>query len=161
MTGIPFRHNNKQQGNRKLTQEKVRDIRTLYEGGMTQGALAREFDVSVIQIGRIVRYEVWRDAPAAVPTRAAMQSTQERLAELQGQLERREIPSAEKPSMDSLLTAEPQRDKDLVKEFYAAPLRKEPPPMALDEDFNPPDETEGSGLKKLQQTAKEILGGKG
>jgi DNA-binding transcriptional regulator LsrR (DeoR family) len=41
----------------KLTQGDVRMIREMYEQGTTQGALAREFQVSVGQIGRIVRGE--------------------------------------------------------------------------------------------------------
>jgi len=63
---IPFLYNNKRQGNRKLGYGQVQDIRTKYEAGATQGSLAREYDISVIQIGRIVRGEVWRDAGQAV-----------------------------------------------------------------------------------------------
>lgn len=61
-----------QQGNkraRKLSVTEVQEIRKLYaEGYKTQGQLSREFSVSVIQIGRIVRGEVWQDIPVAAET---------------------------------------------------------------------------------------------
>ena len=55
------------QGNRrasKLSMSDVQEIRRLYsEGRVTQGSLSRQFHVSVIQIGRIVRGEVWQQLP--------------------------------------------------------------------------------------------------
>ena len=59
------------QGNRKaskLSVPQVIEIRLLYEQGkFSQGALARRFQVSVIQIGRIVRGEVWQNLPVLDP----------------------------------------------------------------------------------------------
>lgn len=46
----------------KLTPEQVLEMRERYvEEGWTQGALAREYKVSVGQVGRIVRGEAWID----------------------------------------------------------------------------------------------------
>lgn len=78
--GRPFRQNNKAQGNRKLTYGQVQDIRTLYAAGSTQGALCREYGVSVVQIGRIVRGEVWNDAGSAVRQAAPAIDVQAALA---------------------------------------------------------------------------------
>jgi len=56
-----------QQNNRKaskLSVPEVMEIRELYrKGHTTQGQLSRRFGVSVIQIGRIVRGEVWQHMP--------------------------------------------------------------------------------------------------
>lgn len=45
---------------RRLTPEQVLRIRERYASGETQGALSREFQVSVGQVGRIVRGESWQ-----------------------------------------------------------------------------------------------------
>jgi len=52
-----FNSNNKRSA--KLTAGKVLEMREKYVKGMSQGALAREFGVSVGQVGRIVRGEAW------------------------------------------------------------------------------------------------------
>ena len=45
----------------KLTDDQVRQIRMMYaEGGISQGALGRQFDVSTVMIGLIVRREKWK-----------------------------------------------------------------------------------------------------
>jgi hypothetical protein len=44
----------------KLTPERVADIRAKYAAGWTQGRLARENQVSIGTIGRIVRGESWQ-----------------------------------------------------------------------------------------------------
>ncbi len=50
----------------KLNLETVVQIRMMYANGYSQGKLSTLFPVSVIQIGRIVRGEVWKDAPTEV-----------------------------------------------------------------------------------------------
>lgn len=45
--------------NARLTPDKVREIRQLYEQGLTQRELGKQFGVSAVQIGRIVRGESW------------------------------------------------------------------------------------------------------
>lgn len=59
MTRSSFRRGNISAA--KLTPSQVLSIRQRYNDGESQGALAREFAVSVGQIGRIVRGEVWQD----------------------------------------------------------------------------------------------------
>lgn len=44
----------------KLTASQVQEMRSKYaQGGYTQGRLAREYGISVIQAGRILRRESW------------------------------------------------------------------------------------------------------
>lgn len=45
----------------RLTATKVLEIRQRYASGETQGALSRDYQVSVGQIGRIVRGEAWQE----------------------------------------------------------------------------------------------------
>lgn len=44
----------------KLTPQQVLEIRDRYNSGWTQGKLSREYQVSIGQIGRIVRGEAWQ-----------------------------------------------------------------------------------------------------
>lgn len=64
----------------KLTVTQVQDIRTMYASrAYTQGDLSREFGVSIIQIGRIVRGEVWQNLGPLPPTKAEMQESAARV----------------------------------------------------------------------------------
>lgn len=47
--------------NGKLDWEKVREIRSLYKSGWSQGRIAREFYVSINTIARVVRGESWQE----------------------------------------------------------------------------------------------------
>jgi hypothetical protein len=64
---------------KRLTAEKVLEIRLKYSEGQSQGSLAREYEVSVGQVGRIVRGEVWQNFQQVEPT----QAIEERLAMMQ------------------------------------------------------------------------------
>ena len=44
----------------KLTEEDIRDIRSLQASGITQATLAEQYGVSEMQISRIVRRINWR-----------------------------------------------------------------------------------------------------
>lgn len=66
----------------KLSQSDVVELRRLYELGWTQGRLAREYSVSVGQVGRIVRGESWTRLPADEPTQAQMDASLGRLQDL-------------------------------------------------------------------------------
>ncbi len=70
----------------KLDATKVQLIRRKAQQGMTQGALAREFKVSVVQIGRIVRYEVWQEVPDLAADPATLAAQEARLLKLQTQV---------------------------------------------------------------------------
>lgn len=65
----------------KLKPSEVEEIRQRYSMGQTQGELSREFQVSITQIGRIVRREVWQSVRTE-PTEAEVQGSVDRLAEL-------------------------------------------------------------------------------
>jgi hypothetical protein len=68
----------------KLTQAQVEEIRRRYSAGeASQGQLAREYFMSVVQIGRIVRNESWIQAAAAAPREADMDALLERLMNTQ------------------------------------------------------------------------------
>lgn len=67
----------------KLTYDQVADIRARYAAGKSQGALAREYKMSAVQIGRIVRMESWTDVPAAPATKAELHASALRLLALQ------------------------------------------------------------------------------
>ena len=71
----------------KLTAVQVQDIRILYNrGDCTQGQLSRDFGVSVIQIGRIVRNEVWQNLPPPTPTNREIAEQAERLLQVQAEV---------------------------------------------------------------------------
>ena len=68
----------------KLTPEIVNDIRRKYASGRwTQGKLARETQVTVAQIGRIVRFEAWQDLPPPLPSPEELEMQKRRLLGLQ------------------------------------------------------------------------------
>lgn len=96
----------------KLTLVDVAEIRSLYEGGATQGSLARMFNISVNQIGRIVRGESWHQPAAQSDEQikiAAKASAERLVARLQA--EGIEVPGLEQTPVDRML-AEAQRLKD-------------------------------------------------
>lgn len=47
----------------KLRPQDILDIRTRYASGETQGRLSRDYQISLGQIGRIVRGESWQQLP--------------------------------------------------------------------------------------------------
>jgi hypothetical protein len=78
----PFQKNNLRRA--VLTMTKVQEIRAFYnQGHVTQGQLARDYGVSVVQIGRIVRGEVWQGVGPAASSKRELDDTAERLLALQ------------------------------------------------------------------------------
>lgn len=68
----------------KLTAGQVVEIRNRYATGTcSQGDLAREFDMSVVQIGRIVRNEVWRQLPPSLMSPEEIEMSARRVMEIQ------------------------------------------------------------------------------
>jgi len=67
----------------KITPGQVMEVRERYAAGATQGALAREFQMSVGQIGRIVRGESWSRLPQRMATEEELRLSAQRLMELQ------------------------------------------------------------------------------
>jgi len=72
----------------KLNAGQVMEIRARYrKGGITQGQLCQEYGVSVVQIGRILRGEVWQNVPDPV-TEEDLNASAARLMEVQKGLSR-------------------------------------------------------------------------
>ena len=96
----------------KLTIGQVREIRELYVASRaSQGQLARDFGVSVVQIGRIVRGEVWQNLGPVAPTKEEMALSAQRMYELSEQIKNesptdrmaREIFEAKKKLPDNMI----------------------------------------------------------
>ncbi len=59
----------------RLTPTQVQEIRAKYAtGNYTQGALCQEYDISIVQIGRIVRGESWKGMPIPATEYQMMQT---------------------------------------------------------------------------------------
>lgn len=78
-------HNSK---SAKLSPSQVLELRQRYRDGWTQGALARLYQISVGQVGRICRGESWQgyQNPAAEPTETEIEASMRRVAHEQGLL---------------------------------------------------------------------------
>lgn len=97
----------------KLDWAKVREMRALYAGGWTQGALCRDFGVSINTVGRIVRGETWLengrgavDRPSqhfTPPTDEEIAASAKRFAE---SLAKKEPQAKAPPSLDDLMRRE-------------------------------------------------------
>jgi predicted transcriptional regulator len=79
--------NNFRNGNsaaRKLTATQVQEIRELYaKSNCTQGQLSKDFGVSVVQIGRIVRGEVWQKLPQQQASPQELETLAEKMMRIQ------------------------------------------------------------------------------
>ena len=115
----------------KLTASEVVKIRQMYLEGMTQGMLCREFGVSIVTIGRIVRGETWQKLPmSAKPlSEGEMKASQERVL--------------------AMIAADPGENAGLP---LTQPTRT-PPPSPLDDERDEVDAEPTSGLSALQQRA--------
>ena len=58
----------------KLTASMVLDMRAEYAEGATQGDLSRKYEISVVQVGRIVRGESWQNLPTDLSPAAKQQA---------------------------------------------------------------------------------------
>ena len=74
----------------KIKPRQVLQARALYEmadSAYTQAALARMYNVSAIQMGRILRYECWRELTPEVSEEQALRESAERLLEVQQEVD--------------------------------------------------------------------------
>jgi len=158
----PFAKNNLRRA--VLTATKVLEIRKFYEtGNVTQGQLARDYGVSVIQIGRIVRGEVWQGLGPVAPTAIQLEASAERMLALQRKIEAeggvKELVAAKGPSWaEQQLTPEARKRLRLFTEPAAMPEVERPsttkrviPPSPLDDGDGGMDETGGVGVRTLEQ----------
>ena len=73
----------------KISALQVMEMRVRYrQQGITQGRLAAEYGLSVIQVGRIVRGESWQDVPELQASQNEMQASLERLMKTQQETSR-------------------------------------------------------------------------
>ena len=78
----------------KLTATQVQQIREFYaRGAISQGQLARDYQVSIVTIGRIVRGEVWQNLGPREPTQQELDESGQRLLAMQQELEAQGVPS--------------------------------------------------------------------
>lgn len=104
----------------KLTPTKVFELREKYAAGASQGSLAREYQISVGQVGRIVRGESWQQysnpaeetpiqimSPNLEPTPEEIQASYERLQKLL----QKDVNTKVKSDLDEFLT-DPKESKD-------------------------------------------------
>ena len=167
----PFGRNNIRRA--VLTASKVAEIRQLYgKGAVTQGQLSRDYGVSVVQIGRIVRGEVWQGLGPVQAGARELEESAQRMMELQdklnrGEVERKRVEAEKKlPSHD--LT--PQSVRDRAAAYLDPQVALERPagtakasgrviPLSpLEGGDGGADETQGEGLKKLVNNASGLCG---
>lgn len=83
----------------KLTGEAVLEIRQRYVDGESQGSLARAFQISVGQIGRIVRGESWIETAQVEDPQGIRDAAADSLARLL-QMQKDPLPSEEKEALE-------------------------------------------------------------
>lgn len=143
------RHNSKAS---KVTAGQVMEMREKYTAGATQRELCQEYNLSVVQVGRIVRGESWRRLPATMPTGdqndlmlqkviESARHAQEFGPERAPWQEPERVPV--EPAMP--LPAEVLRKRDIL---LGRLLMDSPPPSPL-EGGDAPDATDGSGVERL------------
>jgi len=99
----------------KLTASQVIEIRRLYaESDATQGQIARDFEISAVQVGRILRGESWQQLPATMPTREEMDMSARRLYEMQ---EARKAMSPQERMARDVLEEQQKHPDAMVKEL--------------------------------------------
>jgi len=164
----PFQRNNIRRA--VLTASKVEEIRRLYsKGAVTQGQLSRDYGVSVVQIGRIVRGEVWQGLGPVEASQRELEASAEKMLALQRKLEEeggvKELVAAKGPSWaEQQLTPEARERLRLYTEPAPMQEAERPstpkrviPPSPLDDGDGGLDETGGVGIRTLEQT---LAGGK-
>ena len=165
----PFQRNNIRRA--VLTASKVMEIRKFYEAGtVTQGQLSRDYGVSVVQIGRIVRGEVWQGLGPVAAGARELEASAEAMLELQRKIDREglvtKLAEAKGPTWaEQQLTPEARARLSLFRDV--APQVERPlgttkarviPPSPMDGGDGGIDETQGVGLAKLVDNASGLCG---
>lgn len=89
MNGV-FEQRNNQAA--KLTAGQVLEMRELYaRGGISQGKLSKVFGVSVVQVGRIVRGEVWQKLGPAHATQLDIEKSAQKMLAIQEDIGRERL----------------------------------------------------------------------
>lgn len=144
---MKFRQGNVQ--GKKLTPSKVYEMRQrFFEQGWTQGALAREYGVSVGQVGRITRGESWQqyqmpEDPSVEMHEQALAARSEDIHQIPLSAERERSIEESQRRLDELLAKAKPREM---------PLTAEARERARAYGGRVDDEPTGAGLAKLSET---------
>jgi len=105
----------------KLSNEEVLELRERYfEGGWSQGRLAREYQVSVNTVGRIVRGESRQRVPMSLPEEDHT-AIQARLLAIQEEEDRKRLGRLEEAIQKSYTKeVKPEKDLDRLMNWEAA-----------------------------------------
>lgn len=114
----------------KLTVQKVLEIRRRYAEGDTQSLLSRVYQVSLVQIGRIVRGESWQQVPGVGNGRLSAEESERYMVQRAGNGQLRTEEEEIQASLEKVL-----RLQGLDRE--GKPL--EPPPPPPMEELDPED----------------------
>lgn len=128
----------------KLTAEQVGEIRAHYADGATQRDLGAYYGVSPLTIGRIVRGESWRGGAGLMKNQSDVDKSMARVAAMMGVRGLEEL--AQPPEQGDTVSVGLQQPAQVPS------LERKPPPSLLD-GGNVADETYGTGLAAMQQTA--------
>lgn len=132
--------------NSKVNGEQVMQIRKLYAEGWTQGSLCREFQLSIGQIGKIVRGESWTHLPTITTDREYQAAAQlNDLAEVRGREVPEEVIKASQERVMELLEKGKKQDEampQIVMDRYNGVLKREEP--------------QGRGMERLMEEAEKL-----
>jgi hypothetical protein len=151
MKGSVMRFQNRNSRAAKLTEVQVVEMRARYAKGETQSSLSRVYQVSLVQVGRIVRGESWQHTPGA-PGRERL-SEEDSLEWARKMLENGGLRDVGEELEESAKRA------FVVAQRVEEERRAAPPPL---ESFDPGDDVERPDLKietEIEIRAR-LLGGK-
>ena len=116
--GFMAKFHRKNGASAKLTASMVLDMRAEYAEGATQGDLSRKYEISVVQVGRIVRGESWQNLPIDLSPAAKQQQL---LRSLEAAEEAKAL-----GKMEGAIAAEKERDPDrMLEELKGPPILDE------------------------------------
>lgn len=95
----------------KITISDVSRLRELYNSGRTQGSLAREFGLSIGQVGRIVRGEAWQTAEVEPPEPALSPEIEASLQKLRDELDSQPFEPEPEPTKSPFVDSHPPKTK--------------------------------------------------
>lgn len=108
----------------KLTVRDVQEIRRFYgQGTVSQGQLARDYKVSIVTIGRIVRGEVWQSVPVLdhLMSEGEIKESALRMLALQ-----RELEEGKGMGKLAMVAAELGRGDAMLEELQERPMIRSP-----------------------------------
>lgn len=95
----------------KTTWADVQRLRELYNSGRTQGSLAREFGLSIGQVGRIVRGEAWQTAEPEPEEPSLSPEIEASLQKLRDELDSAQLEPEPEPTKSPFVDSHPPKTK--------------------------------------------------